>query len=61
MINMKRLWIFGDNNSAVFGKTKERRFKYYKEYYKQQNQDYVNSIDFNHKSLNKWFSQFKYK
>lgn len=32
-----------------------------KEYYKQQNQDYVNSIDFNHKSLNKWFSQFKYK
>ncbi len=29
---MKRLWIFGDNNSAIFGKTKERRFKYYKEY-----------------------------
>jgi len=29
---MNNLWIFGDNNSAVFGKTKERRFKYYKEY-----------------------------
>jgi len=29
---MNRLWIFGDNNSAIFGKTKERRFKYYKEY-----------------------------
>jgi hypothetical protein len=29
---MSKLWIFGDNNSAVFGKTKERRFKYYKEY-----------------------------
>lgn len=29
---MKRLWIFGDNNSAIFGKTIERRFKYYKEY-----------------------------
>jgi hypothetical protein len=29
---MNKLWIFGDNNSAVFGKTKERRFKYYKEY-----------------------------
>jgi hypothetical protein len=29
---MKRLWVFGDNNSAIFGKTKERRFKYYKEY-----------------------------
>jgi hypothetical protein len=29
---MNRLWVFGDNNSAIFGKTKERRFKYYKEY-----------------------------
>jgi hypothetical protein len=29
---VNKLWIFGDNNSAVFGKTKERRFKYYKEY-----------------------------
>ncbi len=29
---MNKLWIFGDNNSAIFGKTKERRFKYYKEY-----------------------------
>lgn len=29
---MNRLWIFGDNNSAIFGKTKERRFKYYKDY-----------------------------
>jgi len=29
---MNKLWIFGDNASAIFGKTKERRFKYYKEY-----------------------------
>jgi hypothetical protein len=29
---MSNLWIFGDNASAIFGKTKERRFKYYKEY-----------------------------
>lgn len=29
---MNKLWVFGDNNSAIFGKTKERRFKYYKEY-----------------------------
>lgn len=29
---MSKMWIFGDNNSAIFGKTKERRFKYYKEY-----------------------------
>lgn len=29
---MSSLWIFGDNNSSIFGKTKERRFKYYKEY-----------------------------
>lgn len=29
---MNRLWVFGDNNSSIFGKTKERRFKYYKEY-----------------------------
>lgn len=29
---MSKLWIFGDNNSAIFGRTKERRFKYYKEY-----------------------------
>ena len=29
---MNKLWIFGDNNSAIFGRTKERRFKYYKEY-----------------------------
>lgn len=29
---MSSLWIFGDNASAIFGKTKERRFKYYKEY-----------------------------
>jgi hypothetical protein len=29
---MKRLWVFGDNNSAIFGKTKERRFKFYKKY-----------------------------
>lgn len=29
---MNNLWIFGDNNSAIFGKTIERRFKYYKEY-----------------------------
>lgn len=29
---MNKLWVFGDNASAIFGKTKERRFKYYKEY-----------------------------
>jgi hypothetical protein len=29
---MSNLWIFGDNASAIFGKTRERRFKYYKEY-----------------------------
>jgi hypothetical protein len=29
---MSNLWVFGDNNSTIFGKTKERRFKYYKEY-----------------------------
>jgi hypothetical protein len=29
---MNTLWVFGDNASAIFGKTKERRFKYYKEY-----------------------------
>jgi hypothetical protein len=29
---MSNLWIFGDNDSAIFGKTKERRYKYYKEY-----------------------------
>jgi hypothetical protein len=29
---MNKLWIFGDNNSAIFGRTTERRFKYYKEY-----------------------------
>ena len=29
---MNKLWILGDNNSAIFGKIKERRFKYYKEY-----------------------------
>jgi hypothetical protein len=29
---MNKLWVFGDNNSAIFGKTKERRFKYYKEH-----------------------------
>jgi hypothetical protein len=29
---MSSLWVFGDNASAIFGKTKERRFKYYKEY-----------------------------
>jgi hypothetical protein len=31
---MSSLWVFGDNASAIFGKTKERRFKYYKEYRK---------------------------
>lgn len=29
---MNTLWIFGDNNSAIFGKTLERRYYYYKEY-----------------------------
>jgi len=29
---MNRLWVFGDNSSCVFGKTKERRFEYYKKY-----------------------------
>jgi len=29
---MKNLWIFGDNNSAIFGKTKERRYFYYKHF-----------------------------
>jgi len=29
---MNKLWVFGDNASAIFGKTTERRFKYYKEY-----------------------------
>lgn len=29
---MRKLWIFGDNDSAIFGRTKERRYKYYKEY-----------------------------
>ncbi len=29
---MNTLWIFGDNNSAIFGRTIERRFKYYKEF-----------------------------
>ncbi len=29
---MKRLWVFGDNNSAIFGRTIERRYKYYKEF-----------------------------
>ena len=27
---MNRLWVFGDNSSCIFGKTKERRFEYYK-------------------------------
>jgi hypothetical protein len=31
---MSTLWVFGDNNSSIFGRTKERRFKYYKEYRK---------------------------
>lgn len=29
---MNTLWIFGDNNSAVFGKTTERRYYHYKKY-----------------------------
>ena len=29
---MGRLWVFGDNSSCIFGKTKERRFEYYKRY-----------------------------
>jgi hypothetical protein len=27
---MNTLWVFGDNSSCIFGKTKERRFEYYK-------------------------------
>jgi hypothetical protein len=29
---MSDLWIFGDNSSAIFGKTKERRYHYYNQY-----------------------------
>lgn len=29
---MNKLWVFGDNSSCIFGKTKERRFEYYKKY-----------------------------
>lgn len=29
---MNTLWIFGDNNSAIFGKTTERRYYHYKKY-----------------------------
>jgi hypothetical protein len=29
---MNRLWVFGDNSSSIFGRTKERRFEYYKNY-----------------------------
>lgn len=29
---MNNLWIFGDNSSSIFGKTKERRFAYYKRF-----------------------------
>jgi hypothetical protein len=29
---MDKLWIFGDNTSCVFDKTKERRFQYYKRF-----------------------------
>jgi hypothetical protein len=29
---MSNLWVFGDTSSSIFGKTKERRFRYYKEY-----------------------------
>ncbi len=29
---MNRLWVFGDNSSSIFGRTKERRFEYYKRY-----------------------------
>jgi len=29
---MNRLWVFGDNSSCIFGKTKERRFEYYRRY-----------------------------
>jgi hypothetical protein len=29
---MNRLWVFGDNSSCIFGKTKERRFEYYKKH-----------------------------
>ena len=29
---MNNLWVFGDNSSAIFGRTKERRFEYYRRY-----------------------------
>jgi hypothetical protein len=29
---MKKIWVFGDNTSCVFSKTKERRFQYYKRF-----------------------------
>ena len=29
---MNKLWVFGDNTSGVFGKTKERRFEYYRRF-----------------------------
>jgi hypothetical protein len=29
---MNKLWVFGDNTSCVFGKTKERRFEYYRRF-----------------------------
>jgi len=29
---MNRIWVFGDNSSCVFSRTKERRFQYYKRY-----------------------------
>ena len=28
---MNRLWVFGDNSSCIFSRTKERRFAYYKQ------------------------------
>jgi hypothetical protein len=31
---MSNLWIFGDNSSAIFGETKERRYYYYNQYRK---------------------------
>jgi hypothetical protein len=29
---MNKLWVFGDNSSSIFNRTKERRFEYYKKY-----------------------------
>lgn len=33
---MNKLWIFGDNSSCIFDKTKERRFEYYRKFRNEQ-------------------------